>query len=148
FYVRDKGGNEAYSETIVKKDIVAPVITIITPEIGDIFLDFPPIYSITVDDPNLDSIWFTLDQGITNTSITDLTGVIDLTPWESIPDGHTTLKFYAIDKAGNIGEDSVIITKRSTPDEIPPLIPGYDLFIVIGILAVASLVLYRKWFKK
>ncbi|MFX1453891.1 MAG: hypothetical protein ACFFDB_00815 [Promethearchaeota archaeon] len=148
FYVRDKGGNEAYSEIIVKKDIFAPVITIITPEIGDIFVDFPPIYSITVDDPNLDSIWFTLDEGITNTTITDLTGVIDLNPWESIPDGHTTLKFYAMDKAGNIGEDSVIITKRSTPDEIPPLIPGYDLFIVIGILAVASLVLYRKWFKK
>ncbi len=128
----------------VKNDIYSPTITIYTPEIGDIFIDFPPIYSIAVEEPNLNIMWFTLDNGTTKVTIADLTGVIDQSAWDVIPDGHLTLTIYAMDKPGNIGQNSVIITKRSTPEQIPPAIPGYDIIALLGVFCIVTIIILKK----
>ncbi len=61
--------------------------------------------------------------------------------------GDNTLKFYAKDKAGNVGVASVIVTKITTDIEPPPAIPGYDLYLLIGALGVISTILIRKRLK-
>jgi hypothetical protein len=150
FYVRDEGGNEAYTEVQVEKDLITPVITIIAPQIGASFEEFTPIYSISIEETNLDSYWYSLDGGITNMIISTLNGVIDESAWNTIPNGHLTLTFYAKDKGGNIGQSSVLITKNSPEEPQPiasPAIPGYDLSLIIGVISVISIIIIRKRLK-
>jgi hypothetical protein len=144
FYVRDEGDNEAYSEVSVNKDLVAPVITINEPEFGEVFVDISPLYSITIVESSLESYCYSFDNGLTNHSISDMTGAISQSVWDSLPDGHVTLRFYAKDEAGNVGQSSVTITKRTTTEPLPPGIPGYDLYLLIGALSVISALLIRK----
>ena len=146
FYVRDKSDNEAFAEVSVNKDLIAPIVTINEPEFGEVFVDYPAIYSISIEEENLESFWYSLDNGNTNITITELTGIINQAAWDSISNGPLTLRFYAKDTAGNIGESSVIITKRTSepPIEPPPGISGYDLYLLIGAFSVISALLIRK----
>ena len=65
--------------------------------------------------------------------------------WDNSAEGEITLSFFAQDKAGNIGSDSVVVIKR-IPSEAEPtqLIPGYNLFIVVGILSVVAIFISKK----
>ncbi|MFX1498868.1 MAG: hypothetical protein ACFFBH_15190 [Promethearchaeota archaeon] len=148
FHVRDKAGNEAFAEVQVTKDLISPVITISAPQFGTVFTDFSPLYSISIDEANLESYWYSLDGGATNISISSLNGVISESAWNSLPNGHVTLTFYARDKGGNIGQNSVLITKNTTEQTpTPPAIPGYNTFIIIGFLVIISTLLINKRFK-
>jgi len=144
FYVRDKGDNEAYTEVSVNKDLIAPAIIINEPEFGEVFVDISPLYSITILETSLESYWYSFDDGLTNHSISELTGAISQSVWDTLPDGHVTLKFYAKDEAGNVGQSSVTITKRTTSEPLPPGIPGYDIYLLLGALSVISLIIIRK----
>jgi len=148
FYVKDKGGNEAFSEVLINKDIYAPIITIETPELGDQILDYAPIFSITIQEPNIVDFWYSLDNGNTNFIITELTGVIDQDEWDALPNGPLTIRFYAKDQAGNIGVASVIVTKITTSTEPPPAIPGYDLIALIGVTSIFTIIIIKRKSKK
>ncbi len=148
FYVKDKGGNEAFSEVLINKDIYAPIITIETPDFGEQIFDYAPIFSISIQEPNLAEFWYSLDNGNTNFTITELTGVIDQLEWKTLPDGPITIRFYAKDKAGNIAVASVIVTKITTNIETPPGIPGYNLIALIGITLVVTLILTKRKLRK
>ena len=148
FYVRDKGGNEAFSEVLINKDIYAPIITIESPEIGDQILDYSPIFSVSIQEPNLDDFWYSLDNGTTNITVSEFTGIVDQVEWDTLPNGPVIIRFYAQDEAGNIGVASVIVTKLTTYIEPPPGIPGYDLIALIAISSIITLILLRKKFKK
>ena len=147
FYVRDNGENEAFAEVSVTKDLIAPVITINEPEFGEVFGDISPLYSISIDETILDSFWYSLDDGQTNYTISELTGGISQSAWNSLSDGHITLRFYAKDEAGNVGQSSVTITKSTSSEPIPPGIPGYDLYLLLGALSIISAILIRKRLK-
>ncbi|MFX0077445.1 MAG: hypothetical protein ACFE96_18535, partial [Candidatus Hermodarchaeota archaeon] len=147
FYVKDEGGNEGYSEVLINKDIYAPNITIEIPVFGEQIFNYAPIFSISIQEPNLDRFWYSLDNGNTNFTITELTGVIDQVEWRSLPDGPIIIRFYAADKARNINVASVIVTKITTNVEPPPGIPGYDLYLLIGVLSVITALIIRKRFK-
>mgnify|MGYP001107749305 CR=1 FL=1 len=144
FYVRDKGDNEAFSEVNVNKDSIVPLITINEPEFGEVFAYISPLYSISIDETSLDSFWYSLDDGQTNYSISELTGGISQSAWDSLSDGHITLRFYAKDEAGNVGHNSVTITKSTSSEPIPPGIPGYDLYLLLGTLSIISVLIIRK----
>ncbi|MHA1212183.1 MAG: NosD domain-containing protein, partial [Candidatus Heimdallarchaeota archaeon] len=138
FYADDALGGIGYSEVVISKDITLPEITIISPEVGDILETDPPIYSIDVNEANLDSIWYTLDNGATNVSISELIGVIDEAEWNNQPNGYVTIRFYANDTMGGEGTALVIVTKNTPPPEVPPGIPGVNpsiiyLTLIIGI---------------
>ena len=147
FYVKDKGGNEAFSEVLINKDIYAPIITIETPELGDQILDCAPIFSIIIQEPNLFDFWYSLDNGNTNITLSELIGVIDQEEWDALPDGPDTIRFYAKDKAGNIGTNLVIVIKIITDIEHPSGIPGYDLYLIISVISVISTLIIRKRLK-
>ncbi len=148
FYAEDMAGNLAFAEVQVEKDLTAPLITIDQPEMGDIFVSYPPIYSISIDELHSYEYWYSLDNGAHNYTITELFGSINQSSWDAISNGHVTLRFYAEDEAGNIGESSVLITKDAAgPPPTPPGIPGYDLYILLGALGVIFAILIRKRLK-
>ncbi|MFX1281939.1 MAG: SBBP repeat-containing protein [Promethearchaeota archaeon] len=130
-------------ENIIGPDLIAPVITINQPVFGTVFVDFSPLYSITIDETNLNSFWYSLDNGQTNYSLSELTGAIDQNVWDSIPDGHVTLTFYAQDEAGNVGQSSVLITKFTTRSRLPG-IPGYNIIAFAGVGCLITIVFIKK----
>ncbi|MFX1596934.1 MAG: DUF2341 domain-containing protein, partial [Promethearchaeota archaeon] len=107
--------NNFYSigtENQVGEDISAPDITINLPNPDDLFGWSAPDYDLTVIDANLDSIWYTLNYGFTNsTPSTAESGTIDQTLWEAQGNGTATIRFYANDTLGNINYEEVIVRK-------------------------------------
>lgn len=148
FYARDEAGNEDYAELIVGKDISIPLIVINIPEIGDTYGLQPPQYDLSVVEPNIDSMWYTLDNGITTTSFTEVTGTIDQTEWNKFGDGAVIIRFYVRDKGNNEAFAEVSVSKdlsTLTPDDpnpLPIIIPS----IIIGVFALigVTLIVYRK----
>ena len=146
FYANDTLNNLGHAEVIVRKDIIAPDIIITDPSNTEEF-EFTPIFDITVNEPNLDEIWYTIDGGAHNYSISETVGTINLAAWNGAPSGPVTIRFYARDLAGYIGTSFVIVVKTSEQQQPPPGIPGYNLIALIGALSVISALLIRKRLK-
>ncbi|HEC37719.1 hypothetical protein LCGC14_0720300 [marine sediment metagenome] len=145
FYANDSIGNIAYLEIIIPKDILAPIITIINPTTNQLFGIGAPSYALTITKGNLDKLWYTLDNGINNITITELTEMINQDLWEKMPNGYISIKFYVNDTLGNIGFNEVIIVKDTPTSNSPPGgIPGYNTFLLIGIIFVVSVILIKK----
>ena len=93
-------------------DDASPIITIISPNTGDLFSDAPS-FDITIDEDYLFTMWYTLDGGVTTYPFTGYSGMIDQAAWDALPDGDITITFYANDKAENMDSTEVIVLKDS-----------------------------------
>ena len=91
-------------------DDASPIITINSPNTGDLFGDAPS-FDITIDEDYLFTMWYTLDGGVTTYPFTGFSGMIDQAAWDALPDGDITMTFYANDKAENMGSTEVIVLK-------------------------------------
>ena len=152
FYANDTANNIGQAGVTVRKDIIAPVITIISPTTAEEF-DYTPIFDITIAEANLDDFWYTIDNGANNYTISSPTGTINQTAWDTASDGPVTIRFYARDDVGNIGTNSVIVAK--IPSDIPtptptppPGIPGYNIIALIGVTLAVTLILAKRKHKK
>lgn len=145
FYANDTVGNSNYIEINIYKDTTVPIITINSPMTGDEFYELPPEFNLTVDELHLDSTWYTIDGGLTIFTFAEMTGFIDSTAWNEAPIGAVTFRFYARDMAGNEVYQEVVVLKRTS--EEPPGIPGYDIFLLFGIVFITSGLLIRKRLK-
>jgi len=145
FYANDTAGNIGSAAVTVKKDVSAPVITIILPLPNSVFDLVAPNYNISIDELNLDTIWYTLDGGITNYTITDLTGTFNHLAWEALSEGSLTIRFYAKDTAGNIGfiDVEVII---EIPEDLdgPPIISFGNYYILFAFVTILSFIILEK----
>lgn len=103
-------------------DTKFPEIIINSPDDVSIFEGVPPIYDITIIEENVISTWYTLDGGITNISITELSDFIDLETWLATPNGFVKLEFYVEDILGNIAYDSITLMKEVTTPIIIDLV--------------------------
>ncbi len=122
FYVNDSAGNWAFSSVGVNKDSIDPSIdSIDSPLSGEWFNIAPPSYSLSITEANLDSIWYTLDGGLTNYTGA-ASGTIDSTAWSNAGQGLVTIVFYVNDSAGNWISASVGVNK----DSIDPSIDSID----------------------
>ena len=106
FCADDIYGTEGYSEVVVHKDILGPIITIHDPENNQVFEDIIPSYSITVEDGNLDTVWYTLNGGpeiivAQGTPIVSVSKPIDKEDWDALEEGPVTIQFHANDTLGN-----------------------------------------------
>lgn len=125
--------------TLTIEDTIAPIITIISPNPNDEFGTTAPAYEISINEPHLDQIWYTLNDGVTAIKNILLTDSIDQSVWDSLPLGSVTLTFYANDTSGNIGIKSVGIVKLSSgePDLLGTLATILSIiggtFTVLGI---------------
>jgi len=141
FYAIDKAGNLNSNQVIVRKDAILPFIKIIFPIQNEIFRSTSPVFNISIIEENLVSTWYTL-EGVAGTfSFTGLNGSISQDAWTDTLEGEITITFYALDKAGNIGTESVPVIK-SIPSQ--PTIPGYNVFLLFGIISVISVIIVRK----
>jgi len=147
FYANDSYSNENFAEITINKDTITPKINIISPEDDQQYQEYPPEYLIEIDEINLISYWYTIDDGVNNYTITELVGTINSGTWSAAPSGTITIRFYARDLAGNIGTSFVIIVKTSSPSQPQPSIPGYDLYLIIVIISFISIILIRRQFK-
>ncbi len=165
FFLNRTNGLMAFDDVLVRKDIIAPNITIIEPIEDQSVYNSPPEFTIIVVETNNDTMWYRLFNGtdytenrtfISNTKIneTDWDAM-----WNSIDYGEIIwIIFYCNDTAGNIGFANVTMIKSQAPSDgvIPPPAGDDDdddeqaisfgnfylLFIVVGILG--GVLYYRK----
>ena len=123
----------------------APTIIITLPSDNQGFSDTAPIFSLTIIAPEYDSIWYTLDNGITNITCGTFDQV-NTSLWEGLGDNTYTLRFYANSSAGPIGTAAISIYKDTLDpvinindpdpgDEFTTTIPVYDITITEDHLA-------------
>ena len=117
------------SSVIVRKDIIAPVITITQPNDYDLYGITAPPLSVNFNDANLDSRWYELDDGTTTAINYTWTGFITQSDWNQMANGTVSITIYANDTMGNQDSSTVIVRK----DIIAPIITinqpnDYDLF--------------------
>jgi len=98
-----------------------PNIIINSPTIDHVFGFEAPNFNITIVESNLDTMWYTLDGGLTNYTFSGFTGFINQTAWDEKEDGDITIRFYANDSLGHVGFEDVQILK----DSIIPVISIY-----------------------
>ena len=155
FYVNDSKGYMDQVSVDITKITDIPLINIISPTLNQEFGNQPPDFTITItDSSSIVSMWYTLDGGINNDSFTGLTDSIATIPWGAAPEGELTLSFYAEDEIGNVGFLSRIIIKNLSvipsepppdiPDETPLGIPGFKTFILVGVIAILTLVITKR----
>jgi len=141
FYVIDKAGNMNSSLVIVRKDAHIPDITIISPILDDVFANTPPDFSISIIEEDLISTWYTVEGSIIQYPFIGLTGTIDQDAWNNALEGEITITFYAQDRAGNIGTESIVVIKSIPPR---PSVPGYNVFLLIGAISVVSVIIMKR----
>ncbi|MHA2010108.1 MAG: SBBP repeat-containing protein [Candidatus Hodarchaeales archaeon] len=141
FHMNNTLGKEKFAEVTIFKDTHNPEIVINSPSQHDLFRNNAPDYDISVTEPNLESIWYSIDDGTTNFSITELVGTIDQAMWNSMQFGNITLRFYARDLAGNIGYSEITIERAETKDNA---IPGYHFLLLISVTSVLITILRKK----
>ena len=141
FYANDMMNQIVFKEITITKDTIIPIITIISPSTDEVFGNNAPGYNLTIIESNIHTMWYTLDGGITNITFTGLTGTIGQTTWESISEGSVTIRFYVKDSADHMTFEEIEVIKR-----IPEVtgIPGYNLFVIIGVLSVVAIIIRIK----
>ena len=121
FYANDSVGNVGSKEIKILKDILPPIISIHNPSLGEEFIEFPPIFNVSFNENDIDSTWYTIDNGITNFTFSGLTGAINNNVWFSMPDGPVTIQFFANDSIGNIGFEQITVVKNAYPLSLPSI---------------------------
>jgi len=96
-----------------------PSIAIIKPKTHEVF-GAAPDFDIAVKDYDLDSMWYSLDNGLTNISFSQFNGSIDQLEWDNLEDGTVIIRFYANDTAGQIGSAYVVVGKNIWSPPNPP----------------------------
>ncbi|MFX0007373.1 MAG: hypothetical protein ACFFAV_11695, partial [Candidatus Hermodarchaeota archaeon] len=118
FYANDTVGNLGIVEVTIRKNIYAPIITIISPGENELFGIDAPNFTIYKSGLALNTTWYTIDNGFTNFTFYGLIGTIDQDAWELYGFANITITFYINDSLGKIGYD--VVTIKKDPD--PPVI--------------------------
>ncbi len=84
----------------------APQIIINSPKENDMTGITAPSFNVYFNDTNLDSMWYSIDGGITNFTILTNSS-IDQDAWNNLPNGTVTIIFYANDTKGKLSLASV-----------------------------------------
>ncbi|MFX0132705.1 MAG: kelch repeat-containing protein [Candidatus Hodarchaeota archaeon] len=126
FFLNKTNGVLTFDDVLVRKDTIAPKITIIKPIVNQSVYSWPPEFIIIVADPNRHTMWYRLFNGtyytenrtfISNTKINEVDWK---TMWDSIDYGEIiTIIFYCNDTVGNIGFANVTVIKS----HFLPIIP-------------------------
>jgi len=93
-------------------DDLPPDINIIEPNSNQLFSYNAPNFNVEISDANLDSMWYTLDGGLTNTTFVT-NGTLDQALWDALLEGDIIFKFYANNTLGRINTAEVIIRKET-----------------------------------
>jgi hypothetical protein len=125
FFANDTTGNLAFLETLIFKDVIAPEIIIISPQINYLSGNHSISFNLSINEKNLDSTWYCLNNGINHTII-EMTGIIDQVIWATCGNGSVLIRFYANDTLGNLAYTEVSIRKDIICPDITIIVPIQD----------------------
>ncbi len=149
FYANNTVGNIAIAELIVHKDVYYPFITIISPESEQWCGINAPNYNFSVSSLDVDSMWYSLNDGI-NFSIFTTIGTIDQLYWDNYGNENVTITFYANNSYGQLNFESVKIKKNITIPSITIFSPqAFELFGIETIdfnVSITDPTLDSTWF--
>jgi len=134
------GGMGPTLDMVLVKYMKVPEIIINSPSQDEEFKEIAPDFEISILEPNITSIWYTIDGGINNYTIFQFSGKINQTAWSATPYGDITIVFYAEDYDGKIGNSDVVVKKV----EEQTTIPSYPLLLIICIIGITLISLYKK----
>ncbi|MFW9783865.1 MAG: hypothetical protein ACFFFB_16385, partial [Candidatus Heimdallarchaeota archaeon] len=145
FYANNTLGEEASESVIVRRDAQAPSIIINSPSDNDVFNETAPVFDVTINDGNLDSMWYFIEGASVNRTFTG-NEAFNQNDWDGIPNGTlTTITFYANDTFGHENSEpvsiyvdrlgpSITIISPSDNDVLPASAPVFDVSITDGNL--------------
>ncbi|MFX1323653.1 MAG: hypothetical protein ACFE8N_01765, partial [Promethearchaeota archaeon] len=145
FYANNTLAEETSASVTVRKDKLAPSITINSPTPNQLIGSSAPTFDLTIVEGNLNTTWYTIDGGSTNYTFTGTSGTINQGAWTARPNGTVTIRFYANDTFGNSSFNEVVVLKDTqapsitinspTPNQlIGNSAPTFELTIVEGNL--------------
>ncbi|MFX1504301.1 MAG: hypothetical protein ACFFDH_25295, partial [Promethearchaeota archaeon] len=151
FFTNDSAGNinDSYYLTL-NKDTLTPKIIINIPLEYQLVSETAPYVNLSIIDNNLDSLWYTLDNGLTNITFNENIMQIDQETWDRIWKSSSngdiiSIRFYANDTLGHIGFQDVriIIKKPSNWLELSRLIGvtfigTLDVFLGISTIIIKT----------
>ena len=111
FYGNDSFGVISYREVYIYKDTKNPMIYILNPDHQQIFGNNPPYFNIDINEPNLNTTWYSLNNGL-NYTFFNTSGFIDQESWDACENGTVIIRFYANDTLGHIGSTEVMVRKE------------------------------------
>ncbi|GAG89903.1 unnamed protein product, partial [marine sediment metagenome] len=118
FYANDTFNHLGFANVTVRKSIWNPIILVEDPPENELFGLIAPNFTIYKSGTELNTTWYTLDNGLTNFTFTGLNGTIDQDVWGLFGFENVIIRFYINDSLGKIGFDEVLVLK----DPNPPLI--------------------------
>jgi parallel beta-helix repeat protein len=118
-------------------------ISIDTPNPNEVFGTIAPNFTISIDGGLARTTWYTIDNGSINIIFTGLTGTINQSLWDALPEGNVVIKFCANDTLGMIGFAEVTVIKKITQPSTFG-IPGYDLLFLLGIISTVVVIIIKK----
>ncbi|MFX1573945.1 MAG: SBBP repeat-containing protein [Promethearchaeota archaeon] len=92
----------------------APKIKINTPLQNNFYSIIAPNFEISILDSELDTTWYTLDEGTTNITFSGSIGNISQAEWDKKGEGLVTINFHANDSIGLEGTSGVSVYKDIT----------------------------------
>jgi len=146
FYVEDLADNLKYTSVNIVKDSQAPNITITSPSAGDTFGATTLSFIVEIVDEHLDKMWYTLNSGSTKYFFTS-NGSIDQTAWDALADGSITIRIYANDTVSNEAFATVSVDLSTGGNGGNGGIPGYNSYILIGVIFVISAIIIKRQLK-
>ncbi|MFW9783050.1 MAG: Ig-like domain-containing protein [Candidatus Heimdallarchaeota archaeon] len=148
----DFAGNTNITDLIyITGDISTPILSIISLPIESGVN--APNFSISITEPNLDGIWYSLYNGIywsQNITIIGFNGTLEQSLWDTMPTGDILIRFYANDTLGHIGYIDITISKNIPQTNINPgegTVSGFDLGIIIATTSAIPLIFIILWLK-
>ena len=88
----------------------SPNIKINSPLPSEIYETTAPLFNVSITDPYLESMWYTLNNGMQKVPFTTNES-INQGLWDSLSDGPTVITFYANDTSGNLNSSSVTVIR-------------------------------------
>ncbi|MBY9015585.1 MAG: right-handed parallel beta-helix repeat-containing protein [Candidatus Lokiarchaeota archaeon] len=106
----------------------SPNIKILSPQPSEIFESSAPTFNVSIKDPNLEAMWYTLNNGMLKVLFTTNESV-NQGLWDALSDGPNFITFYANDSVGNVNSSSVTVIKDTGAPNIHVNNPNlYDIF--------------------
>ncbi len=110
FFVNDTTDKTNSTQIAVRKDTIAPNITILAPANNSIFGETPPTINVSISETSLDKSWYVLND--IQVFFTGTLFNISKDLWEKLSNETITVVFYANDTVGNTGWRRITLTKQ------------------------------------
>ncbi|MFX0188767.1 MAG: hypothetical protein ACFE8A_13640, partial [Candidatus Hodarchaeota archaeon] len=128
FYANDSSGNSGFNDITVRKDIYAPIITIIEPTSLEFYGINAPTFEISISGIDINTTWYVLVGNTTKHKFTETTGTINQYAWNGFGNGFVNIQFYINDTSSNENYQDIWIRKDISAPTITINLPINDTY--------------------